>query len=48
MSKEGWTQDSLEKMMMTCSKHSKGLDLSSVESEFSEILSKAGVEFVIS
>ena len=35
-----------EKMMMTLYKHSKGLDLSSVESEFSEILTKAGVEYV--
>ena len=35
-----------EKMMMTLYKHSKGLDLSSVESEFSEIFTKAGVEFV--
>ena len=35
-----------EKMMMTLYKHSKGLDLSSVESEFSEILTKVGVEFV--
>ena len=32
--------------MMTLYKHSKGLDLSSVESEFSEIFTKAGVEYV--
>ena len=31
---------------MTLYKHSKGLDLSSVESEFSEIFTKAGVEYV--
>lgn len=35
-----------EKMMMTLYKHSKGLDLSSVESEFSEVFTKAGVELV--
>lgn len=35
-----------EKMMMTLYKHSQGLDLSSVYSEFGEILTKAGVEFV--
>ena len=35
-----------EKMMMTLYKHSKGLDLSSVESEFAEIFTKAGVEYV--
>jgi len=35
-----------EKIMMTLYKHSKGLDLSSVYSEFGEILTKAGVEFV--
>ena len=35
-----------EKMMMTLYKHSKGLDLSSVDSEFGEIFTKAGVEFL--
>lgn len=35
-----------EKMMMILYKHSKGLDLSSVFDEFSEILTKSGVEFV--
>ena len=35
-----------EKMMMTLYKHSKGLDLSSVFDEFSEILTKNGVEFI--
>ena len=35
-----------EKMMMTLYKHSQGLDLSSVYSEFGEILTKTGVEFV--
>ena len=32
--------------MMTLYKHSQGLDLSSVDSEFSEIFTKAGVEYV--
>ena len=35
-----------EKMMMTLYKHSQGLDLSSVDAEFSEIFTKAGVEYV--
>ena len=35
-----------EKMMMTLYKHSQGLDLSSVDTEFGEIFTKAGVEFV--
>ena len=35
-----------EKMMMTLYKHSQGLDLSSVEAEFGEIFTKAGVEYV--
>ncbi len=35
-----------EKMMMILYKHSQGLDLSSVYSEFGEILTKSGVEFV--
>lgn len=35
-----------EKMMMTLYKHSQGLDLSSVDLEFGEIFTKAGVEYV--
>ena len=35
-----------EKLMMTLYKHSQGLDLSSVYSEFGEILTKAGVELI--
>lgn len=35
-----------EKMMMTLYKHSQGLDLSSVEAEFGEIFTKAGVTYV--
>ena len=35
-----------EKLMMTLYKHSQGLDLSSVYSEFGEIFTKAGVELI--